>query len=113
MADFKKSGSLIGRIIFRNPKLVPHLTNVRKNYSSKLLFLDSSKGGQTNDGGKGSEDNEILHQSSERFRMKLIRDFRLLENITEMEAGLEAPKYHAQVSGSISLLEIKVEALEL
>ena len=28
--------------------------------------------------------------------MKLIRDFRLLENLTEMEAGLEAPKYHAQ-----------------
>ena len=27
--------------------------------------------------------------------MKLIRDFRLLENLTEMEAGLEAPKYHA------------------
>ena len=42
------------------------------------------------------EDNEVLHSSSERFRMKLIRDFRLLENLTEMEAGLEAPKYHAQ-----------------
>ena len=48
------------------------------------------------EGGKSSEDNEVLHQTSERFRMKLIRDFRLLENLTEMEAGLEAPKYHAQ-----------------
>ena len=50
------------------------------------------------EGGKNpnGEDNEVLHSSSERFRMKLIRDFRLLENLTEMEAGLEAPKYHAQ-----------------
>ena len=43
-----------------------------------------------------SEDNEVLHQSSERIRMKLIRDFRLLESLTELEAELEAPKYHAQ-----------------
>ena len=28
--------------------------------------------------------------------MKLIRDFRLLESLTELEAELEAPKYHAQ-----------------
>jgi len=54
-------------------------------------------GAQTGSGAGGeTEDNEVLHHSSERFRMKLIRDFRLLENLTEMEAGLEAPKYHAQ-----------------
>jgi len=54
-------------------------------------------GAQSSGGGGGeTEDNEVLHHSSERFRMKLIRDFRLLENLTEMEAGLEAPKYHAQ-----------------
>ena len=52
-------------------------------------------GGQEGKNPSG-EDNEVLHSSSERFRMKLIRDFRLLENLTEMEAGLEAPKYHAQ-----------------
>ena len=28
--------------------------------------------------------------------MKLIRDFRLLESLTELEAELEAPKYHAR-----------------
>ena len=42
------------------------------------------------------DDNEQLHKSSERFRLKLIRDFRILENLTEEEANLEAPKYHAQ-----------------
>ena len=51
----------------------------------KTLETDNNKAG----------DKEVLHPSSERFRMKLIRDFRLLENLTEMEAGLEAPKYHA------------------
>ena len=55
----------------------------------------SGPGGQEGKNPNG-EDNEVLHSSSERFRMKLIRDFRLLENLTEMEAGLEAPKYHAQ-----------------
>lgn len=28
--------------------------------------------------------------------MRLIRDFRLLENLNEMEQGLEAPKYHPE-----------------
>ena len=61
-------------------------------------FYNDSLGPGGNEGGKNpnGEDNEVLHSSSERFRMKLIRDFRLLENLTEMEAGLEAPKYHAQ-----------------
>ena len=75
-------------------------TNFQRNRSTrKTTGIWSAKGsglpGQDN-GGKSADDNEILHQSSERFRMKLIRDFRLLENLTEMEAGLEAPKYHAQ-----------------
>ena len=42
------------------------------------------------------DDTEKLHTSSERFRLKLIRDFRILENLTEEEANYEAPKYHAQ-----------------
>ena len=42
------------------------------------------------------EDNEQLHKSSEKFRLKLIRDFRIFENLKEEEANLEAPKYHAQ-----------------
>ncbi|XP_039261696.1 cation channel sperm-associated protein 2-like [Styela clava] len=37
---------------------------------------------------------EVLTPQAERFRMRLIRDFRLLENLNEMEQGLEAPKYH-------------------
>ncbi|CAK8695034.1 unnamed protein product [Clavelina lepadiformis] len=37
---------------------------------------------------------EFLTSYAERFRMRLIRDFRLLENVNEMEQGLEAPKYH-------------------
>ena len=45
------------------------------------------------------DDNEKLHTSSERFRLKLIRDFRILENLTEEEANYEAPKYHAQAYG--------------
>lgn len=55
--------------------------------TTRLLDIDA--------GSAKDSDKEVLHPSSERFRMKLIRDFRLLENLTEMEAGLEAPKYHA------------------
>jgi len=40
-----------------------------------------------------AEGQEILSSQAERFRMKLIHDFRLLENLSEMEQGLEAPKY--------------------
>ena len=65
----------------------------RDTYCILRPFL--GPGGQEGKNPSG-EDNEVLHSSSERFRMKLIRDFRLLENLTEMEAGLEAPKYHAQ-----------------
>ena len=36
---------------------------------------------------------EILTSQSERIRMKLIKEFRLLESIQEMEEGLESPKY--------------------
>ena len=36
---------------------------------------------------------EILTPQAERFRMKLIKDFRLLENLNEMEQGVESPKY--------------------
>jgi len=68
---------------------------VRSSVSRKTVGIWSSPGGQEGKNPNG-EDNEVLHSSSERFRMKLIRDFRLLENLTEMEAGLEAPKYHAQ-----------------
>nr|XP_002121116.1 cation channel sperm-associated protein 2-like [Ciona intestinalis] len=39
---------------------------------------------------------EVLTAHAERFRMRLIRDFRLLENLNEMEQGLEAPKYHPE-----------------
>ena len=63
-------------------------------FVSYLVIL--GPGGHEGKNPGNGEDNEVLHSSSERFRMKLIRDFRLLENLTEMEAGLEAPKYHAQ-----------------
>lgn len=36
---------------------------------------------------------EILCKQAERFRMRLIRHFRLLENLNEMEIILETPKY--------------------
>ena len=44
-----------------------------------------------NDGKEMPE--EILTPQAERFRMKLIKDFRLLENLNEMEQGVESPKY--------------------
>ena len=37
---------------------------------------------------------EVLCEQAERFRMRLIRHFRLLENLNEMEIILETPKYH-------------------
>ena len=36
---------------------------------------------------------EVLSKQAERFRMRLIRHFRLLENLNEMEIILETPKY--------------------
>ena len=52
---------------------------------------------------------EVLSEQAERFRMRLIRHFRLLENLNEMEIILETPKYH---SGDILDDATRLELLE-
>ena len=56
------------------------------------VFLGRGRAEQNSD----DQDGEVLHHSSERIRMKLIRDFRLLESMNELETEMEPPKYHAQ-----------------
>ena len=51
---------------------------------------------------------EILTSQSERIRMKLIKEFRLLESIQEMEEGLESPKYSAFVKLGLDLRKILI-----
>ena len=79
--------------------LVEETLSPPHRYSSYVSSTDLSDHKSTQEESETHEKQEnmateVLCEHAERFRMRLIRHFRLLENLNEMEIILETPKYH-------------------